>query len=348
MAQRATVFVGCDVGDKLTEVCVLDERGAVIERRQVHTTLSGITKPLSRFSRATVVIEAGSHSRWIEEALSGAGHKVVVANARQVQLIWKGRKKTDRADALLLARLARIDVSLLAPVKHRSRTAQVDLAALRSREILVRVRTTLFNHVRGMLKPFGVKPVRCATSAFPDRIASEIPPELAPALQPVLTVLRDLNAQIAIHDRQVAQLAAACPTTVRLSQVDGVGDLTALAFRLTIEDPARFKKSRVVPAFLGMTPAKDQSGDSDPEKHITKAGDAFLRHLLVQCAHYMLGPFGKDCDLRRWGLRLSERGGKAAKKRAIVAVARKLAVLLHRLWVTGDTYRPFNLETAAA
>jgi transposase len=341
MGDRNTVFVGCDVGDKLSELCVLNQAGAVLDRRQVRTTVNGIGKALAGYENATVVIEVGVHSRWIEEALTAAGHQVVVANARQVQLIWKRRKKTDKADAMLLARLARVDLSLLAPVQHRSRAAQVDLASLRSRDALVRVRTALFNHVRGMLKPFGVKPVRCATTAFPDRVASEVPVELLPALEPILGVLRELNTQIAKHDRQVAQLSLACPTTLRLAQVDGVGDLTALAYRLTIEDPSRFKKSRVVSAFLGLTPAKDQSGESDPQKRITKAGDPFLRRLLVQCAQHVLGPFGNDCDLRRWGLRLAERGGKAAKKRAIVAVARKLAVLLHRLWVTGEVYRPF-------
>ncbi len=347
MGDRNAVFVGCDVGDKLSEMCVLDRSGAVLERRQVRTTVNGIAKRLARYCCATVVIEVGVHSRWIEEALTAAGHRVVVANARQVQLIWKSRKKTDKADALLLARLARVDLSLLAPVRHRSRAAQVDLAALRSRDILVRMRTALFNHVRGMLKPFGIKPVHCATTAFPERVAKEVPPELIPALEPVLNIMRQLNAQIATHDRQVEQLAAACPTTVRLSQVDSVGELTALAYRLTIEDPSRFRKSRVVPAFLGMTPAKDQSGESDPQKRITKAGNPFLRRLLVQCAHHLLGPFGNDCDLRRWGLRLAERGGKAGKKRATVAVARKMAVLLHRLWVTGKGYQPLYASQRA-
>lgn len=341
MEDRNSVFVGCDVGDKLTEMCVLDRAGVVVERRRVRTTINGITKPLARYGHATVVVEAGTHSRWIEEALNAAGHHAVVANARQVRLIWKRGKKTDKADALLLARLARVDLALLAPVQHRSRAAQADLAALRSRDVLVRVRATLFNHARGILKPFGIRPVDCSIAAFPERIAAEIPPELMPALEPVLTVMRELNTQIAEHDRQVEQLAAACQITVRLSEVDGVGALTALAYRLTIDDPARFKKSRVVAAFLGMTPAKDQSGDSDPQKRITKAGNRFLRRLLVQCAHRLLGPFGNDCEIRRWGLHLAERGGKAGKKRAIVAVARKLAVVLHRLWVTGDRYQPF-------
>lgn len=347
MGDRNTVFVGCDVGDKLSELCVLDGAGAVLERRRVRTTINGIVKPLARYGSATVVLEVGVHSRWIEEALTAAGHRAVVANARQVRLIWMGKKKTDKADAYLLARLARVDLSLLWPVQHRSRAAQVDLATLRSRDILVRTRTALVNHVRGLLKSFGVKPVCCATTVFAARVAEEIPAELVPALEPVLKVLAEVTEQIATHDRQVAQLAAACPTVQRLAQVDGVGELTALAYRLTIEEPTRFRKSRVVSAFLGLTPAKDQSGESDPQKRITKAGDPFLRRLLVQSAHQVMGPFGHDCDLRRWGLRLAERGGKAAKRRAIVAVARKLAVLLHRLWVSGDAYQPLYTAMAA-
>lgn len=339
-------FVGCDVGDKTSELCVLNGAGAVIERLNARTTAGALVKALKAYSRATVAIEVGTHSRWIEETLTAAGHRVVVANARQVRLIWKRRKKTDKADALLLARLARVDVSLLAPVQHRSRTAQIDLAAIRSRDLLVQTRTKLFNHVRGALKPFGVKPIDCSPRSFPDQVAEQIPTELVPALAPVLEVLRKLNDQIAAHDRQVEQLAAACPTTKRLAEVDSIGELTALTFRLTIEEPAKFKKSRIVAAFLGLTPAKDQSGDSDPQKRISKAGDPLLRRLLVQCAHHLLGHGGHDCDIRRWGLKLAERGGKNGKKRAIVAVARKLAVVLHRVWVSGEAYQPFHAGTA--
>jgi transposase len=209
------------------------------------------------------------------------------------------------------------------------------------------MRTKLFNHVRGTLKPFGIRPVDCSPEAFPDRVAEQVPAELVPALASVLKVLRELNEQITAHDRQVAQLAAASPVVSRLADVHSVGVLTALAFRLTIEDPAKFTKSRVVPAFFGLTPAKDQSGDSDPQRRISKAGDALVRRLLVQCAHNLLGYRGRDCDLRRWGLRLAERGGKNGKKRAIVAVARKLAVVLHRLWVTGEAYEPFHATRTA-
>jgi transposase len=348
MGERNAMFVGCDVGDKTSEICVLDAGGAVVDRRQVRTTASALTKVLARYDHTTVVIEVGTHSRWIEEVLTSAGHRVVVANARQVQLIWKRRKKTDKADALLLARLARVDLTLLAPVQHRSRPAQIDLAAIRSRDLLVHVRVRLVNHVRGALKPFGVKPSDCSTRSFPEQVKEQIPTELLPALAPVLEVLRTLNDQIAAHDRQIGQLAAACVTTQRLAEVDSVGALTALTFRLTIEDPAKFKKSRIVAAFLGLTPAKDQSGDSDPQKRISKAGDPLLRKLLVQCAHHLLGHGGHDCDIRRWGLSLAERGGKNGKKRAIVAVARKLAVVLHRLWVSGEAYQPFHTTAVIA
>jgi transposase len=127
-----------------------------------------------------------------------------------------------------------------------------------------------------------------------------------------------------------------------LRQVEGVGALTALTFVLTLEDPHRFEKSRSVGAYLGLVPGKDQSGDRDPQKRISKEGDEMLRKLLVGSAHYVLGPFGSDSDLRRHGEKIASRGGKNAKKRAAVAVARKLSVLLHRLWVSGDVYDPFH------
>jgi transposase len=342
MKKRNEFFVGCDVSDRTTEICVLDGAGTVLERREARTTSPALVRALARYRPAIVAIEVGTHSRWIEEALSSAGHRVIVANARQVQIIWKRRTKTDRADALLLARLARIDLDLLMPVHHRSRAAQVDLASIRARDALVRVRTTLVNHVRGVLKSFGARAQDCSTRAFPERVAKQLPPELVPSLAPIVEVLRSVNEQIASHDRQLEQLASACPTTARLSEVSSVGPITALTFRLTVEDPSKFKKSRVVPAFLGLTPAKDQSGDSDPQKRISKTGDPLLRRLLVQCAQHLLGPFGEDCDIRRWGRRLAERGGKNGKRRAVVAVARKLAVVLHRIWLTSSSYRPFN------
>jgi len=138
------------------------------------------------------------------------------------------------------------------------------------------------------------------------------------------------------------------PQTQVLRQVNGVGPLTSLAFVLTLEEPGRFRTSRAVGPYLGLTPRSRDTGESHPQLHITKAGDIFLRKLLVQCAHYILGPFGKDCDLRRWGLRLAGTTSKDQKKRALPATARKLAVLLHQLWLTGEVYQPLREVTKAA
>ncbi|HVI73481.1 MAG TPA: IS110 family transposase [Anaeromyxobacteraceae bacterium] len=348
MKKRNAVFVGCDLGDKFSEICVLDQVGAVLARERVRTTNSGLTKVVAHYASSVVVIEVGVHSRWVEELFRSLGHRVVVANPRQVRLIWKRRLKTDRSDAMLLARLGRVDLTLLAPVQQRGRDAQLDLVALRSRDILVRSRTRLINHVRGVLKQFGLRVRTCGSSAFAKHANEVVPIDLMPALEPALRSLHELDEQITVHDRQIDELAAASPTAQHLMQVTGVGALTALAFCLTIDDPHRFKRSRLVGAFLGLTPAKDQSGESDPEKHISKAGNPFLRRLLVQSAQHILGPCGRESDLRTWGKKLVARGGQAATKRAIVAVARKLAVLLHRLWVTGEAYDPQHYSRCLA
>lgn len=160
----------------------------------------------------------------------------------------------------------------------------------------------------------------------------------------MLDVIAVLGKEVGRYDRQVETLAATRhPETTALRQVPGVGALTALSYVLTLEDPARFPKSRAVGSYLGLRPKQRDSGESTPALRISKRGDAHLRRLLVGSAHYILGPFGPDTDLRRWGLTLAARGGTNAKKRAVVAVARKLAVLLHRLWVTGEVYEPLRL-----
>jgi transposase len=344
MKNSKSVFVGCDVGDKFTEIAVLDSAGVVVETARIRTTKAALEKQFGKCRAARIAIEVGAHSRWVAEVLERFGHEVIVANPRQVRLIWGRRHKTDRSDAVVLARLARFDVTLLAPIRHRARAAQVDLTAVRSRDVLVGARTKLMNHVRGTLKQFGISLPKNSGAAALVRNANEVlPPELASALGPVLAALATLNEHVQTHDKQVTELATrSYPHVARMTQIDGVGELSALTFALTVDDPHRFESSRFAGPFFGLTPGKDQSGDSDPQKRITKAGDPLVRRLLVQCAHHVLGRFGKDSDLRRWGLRLAERGGKNARKRAIVAVARKLAVLMHRLWLSGERYQPFG------
>jgi transposase len=206
---------------------------------------------------------------------------------------------------------------------------------------LVGCRTQLVNHVRGAVKSFGSRLPKCPARSFHKKAAAHIPEALMPALGPILEQIGSLTERIRDYERQLETISKErYPETELLRQVEGVGALTALTFVLTLEDPYRFAKSRSVGAYLGLVPARDQSGDSDPQRRISKEGDEMLRKLLVGSAHYILGPFGKDSDLRRHGEKIASRGAKNAKKRAVVAVARKLSVLLHRLWMTAELYEP--------
>jgi transposase len=341
--ERAMV-VGLDLADRQSQVCVVArESGAIVEETKIRTTPAALEKRFAAQPRMLIALEVGAHSPWVSRLLSRWGHEVLVANASRLPLIYENRRKSDRADARYLARLARLDPALLAPIGHRGEQAQVDLARLRSRDLLVRCRTGLISHVRGMVKSLGCQLPQCEVETFEKRAAPAIPESLKPALEPVLDTIAGLNEQIRQYDREIeAMTAARYPETRLLRQVRGVGPLTSAAFVLTLEDPTRFRKSRIVGAYLGLVPGRKSSGESEPQRRITKQGDLYLRQLLVQCAQYLLGPFGQDCDLRRYGERLAARGGKNAKKRALVAVARKLAVLLHRLWRNGEVYEPLH------
>jgi transposase len=343
MTNTTTETIGCDLGDKKSEICVLDAEGEVKQRVSIHTTAKAMAAFFCR-TRAHVVIEVGAHSRWVSSLLTEQGHRVTVANPRRVKLISENNNKTDRHDAELLARLGRTDVKLLAPVEHRTAQAQADLAVAKARDVLVATRTKLVNHVRGTVKSFGKRLPKCTAESFSRKTQILVPDLLKAALEPVYQALDRLDEQIKEQDKLIERLAERYPDVKVVSQMSGVGVLTALVFLLTIEDKNRFAKSRMVGAFLGLRPRKSKSGDGDPQLRITKTGDPFLRRLLVNGANYILGPFGKESDLRRWGLELAKRGGKNAKKRAKVAVARKLAVLMHRLWVTGEEYQPLGYQ----
>lgn len=343
--------IGCDLGDKASEICVLRADGRM-QRATVRTTRGAMRLFFTR-APAHVVMEVGGHSRWASALLTDLGHRVTVANARRVQLISQSNNKTDQNDAELLARLGRADIGLLAPVVHRKPETQADLAVPKARDALVATRTRLVNHVRGTMKSFGDRIPKCRAETFARHTRELVPELLKPALDPIYEVLAAIEKKIREYDKTIDQVAERYPDVAAVSQVTGVGTLTGLVYVLTLEDKHRFAKSRMVGAYLGLRPRKRTSGSDDPQLRITKAGDPFLRRLLVNGAHYALGPFGPDTDLRRWGLELAKRGGKNAKKRAVVAVARKLAVLLHRLWVTGEVYEPTGyharqLETRAA
>jgi transposase len=345
--------IGLDLGDRSSWYCVLDAAGQVQLEQRVSTTAKALAEVFSRMPCSRIALETGMHSPWVSRLLSGLGHEVIVAHARNVRLIGESRKKDDRLDAQTLARLARIDPQLLCPVKHRSAKAQADLTVIRARAGLVRARTALVNTARGLAKSYGERLRGCNVRNMNPEKAEGLSPELQSALQPLLTALETLSEQIAEYNEQIEQLAKdSYPQVALLKQIKGVGTLIALTFLLTLEDPHRFRKSRDVGCYLGLQPGRRNSGQSEPQMHISKEGDPYLRTLLVQGAQHILGPFGVDCDLRRWGLKLAERGGKSGKKRAIIATARKLAVLLHHLWVSGEVYEPLHncnrIKVAAA
>jgi len=296
----------------------------------------------SGFSPSLVAIEAGTHSPWISRLLGELGHEALVGNPRKLRAVYTNDRKSDERDAEMLARIARLDRKLLYPIRHRGAESQSHLAIIKARACAVETRTKLINHVRGTVKVTGCRLPSCSAPCFHSRVAEAIPSELEGALKPMLDTIEGLTQTIRRYDKDIERVCSQVyPETEMLRSVTGVGP----TYVTTLEQPERFTNSRSVPAFLGLTPRRDQSGDTDKQLRITKAGNGYLRKLLVGCAQYILGPFGKDSELKQWGLRLAERGGANAKRRAVVAVARKLAAILHRLWSTGMLYDPFPNRT---
>jgi transposase len=342
---RTERTVGLDLGDKYSYFFVLDnESGKMIEEGRLRTTPDDLRRRFDSEEQMKIAIEVGTHSTWVSRILHDCGHEVLIANPRKIRLIYSDKRKTDKLDAKKLARLARVDPELLYPIEHRGEESQAHLALIHSRDVLVRSRTQLINHVRGVVKSFGARLPKCSAESFHRRIRHQLPQELEEALVDVVETIGSLTERIRDYERRIERVCKGSylQETELLQQVAGVGVLTSLTFVLSLEDPDRFKKSRTVGAYLGLVPGKDQSGEQDPGKRISKEGDEMLRRLLVGSAHYILGPFGPDSDLRRYGEKIAGRGAKNAKKRAVVAVARKLSVLLHRLWITGEVYEPLH------
>jgi len=340
---------GVDLGDQWSNYCILGLGGETLTEGQFRTSPQAVGEFFQGLCRSRVVIEVGTHSAWVREVIAGLGHEVLVANARRMEGSKRRRRKNDRIDAAKLARLGRVDPKSLYPIQHRSTEVREDLVVLRAREALVESRTKLISAVRGLVKTMGgTRLSSSSTEAFSRKVAAEIPQPIRETIQPLLRLIASLSEEIKCYEQRIEHLAREkYQHTELLRQVTGIGPVTSLAYVLTLETPLRFAKSRDVGPYLGLVPAQEDSGDSQPQLGISKAGDRMLRKLLVGSAHYILGPFGPDCDLRRFGMKLCERGGKNAKKRATVAVARKLAVLLHRLWISGEVYEPLRQPTFA-
>ena len=343
------VAIGLDLADVWSDWVGLDECGGMVSRDRVKTTESELRKVFGAMATTTIALEVGTHSAWVSRVLSSLGHTVVIANARKVALIHRNKRKNNRIDAEFLARLVRTDKTLLFPIEHRDERSQADLAVLRARDLLVGARTKLINHVRGTAKAFGKRLPKCSARAFVSRCSDQVPAQLRTALNPILQQIAEMTAAIKGFEREVSAMVKRHSEASRLMQITGVGELTALAFVLTVEDPHRIVRSRSAGAYFGLVPGSDDSGEKHEQRRITKEGDGFCRRLLVSAGQYIIGRLCQvDSDLRRHGLAIASRGGKNAKKRAAVAVARKLAVVMHHLWISDDPYVPlFNASPAS-
>jgi transposase len=331
--------IGIDVGDRTCQVCVLGADGAVCETRSVPTTRAALEGRLKTYPTTRVAIEAGTHSAWIYESVTALGHEVIVANPRKVRLISESVRKNDRADAEILARLARSDPKLLSPVIPKSKSCRSARIQLKLRDTVVANRTALINSVRCVVKGEGERVPKCSAEAFPRVARGALPRDVLEGAEWALEEIETLTARIGLLDKTIARIAAKeFPVTKLLQTIPGVGPITSLAYVTGVGDPKRFSSSRTVGAYFGLQPRQDESGQSAPELRITKAGDGLVRKLLVQAAHCLLHR-GAECDLKRWGQALAARGRKNAKKRAVIAVARKLAVVMHCMWTSGEEFR---------
>jgi transposase len=353
LGAKQKLTVGLDLGDRSSRYWILDEAGETAGEDELATTPAGLDKVFAKMPPCRVALEVGTHSPWVSRHLAALGHEVIVANPRKVRLITQSTKKTDRMDAEQLARLARVDPKLLSPIRHRGPQAQADLAVIRARAELVEARTKLINAARGLVKPMGERLKSCDADTVREALAEGLSEAAQTVIRPLLKSVEEMTRQIKEYEQQIRRIETRYSETKLLKQVYGVGTLVSLAFVLTLEQGERFAHSRDVGPYLGLTRKMRDSGASRPQLGISKAGDELVRRLLVQAAHCILRKRSPESDLKIWGLTKAQGGnGKPGsqprKKKAVVAVARKLAVLLHHLWVTGDVYDPeYNRKAAA-
>lgn len=339
-ARRVTI--GLDLGDRRHRFCVLGSKGEVVEEGSLGNEREQLSGFIVGYPGSLVIMEAGTHSPWISRYLAALGSKVIVANPRKVRAIYQDERKNDRRDALMLARIGRMEPALLYPIQHGSEEAQQDLVRIKLRDNLVRARVGVMNAIRSTIKSLGYKVPNCSSEHFHKVVKAALPDEMRVIIGPSVEALEELSLRIKVLEREIKTVARSkYPATERLQQIPGVGPITALYFVLKIEDPQRFKRVRDVGAYIGLCPRRDQSGENDPQLRITKRGDSYLRRLLVSAAQYILGPFAPASALRQYGLHLAAAGTVRAKKRAVVAVARKLSVLLLTLWKNECSYQPF-------
>jgi len=329
---------GIDVHLKTSDLCVVSSAGRVVRRERFSSTQSGFRKQFEDVPRMRVVMESGGSTPWVYRLLCALGHEVIVVNPRRLRLIAESTMKSDRIDAEILARLSRFDLELLRPVYQRSPGGQALRTRIQVRAALVRTRVALINQVKGTLRSQGVRMSSTTSSNFVAKWGEgKIPRAMRTLLEPLVGAIGELTDRIELVQKELVTLSHSDELLERLQEVPGVGPLVSVSFLAWVDRVDRFSKSRDVGACLGLRPVVRASGGSLRSSHISREGDKEMRWLLVQAAHAALATH-RDSALKRWGERLANQVGK---KKAIVAMARKLAVLLHRLWVTGESYQPF-------
>jgi len=341
---QKAAYIGIDLGDKKHAICVTDKDGVIIEEYFITNTRQQLESLSEKYPESQIAMEVGTHSPWISRLLKSKDHKVIVANARKLRAIYTNERKSDKEDARILARFLRADVNLLHPIEHVSEESQKAQLNLKLRNGLVKQRAALITTVRGVMKGLGHRLPACSTASFHKKALHFLQqhPEHSASITPVLDTLEVITEQIAHYEQQIAdEIEENHPQAVIFQEIPSIGPITALAFTTIIGSPDRFKSPRDVGAWLGLVPRRDQSGESDKQLPITKTGNGYLRTLLVQCAQYLLGHFGPECALREAGLKIANRGGRSAKKKAVIATARKLAVMMMAMWQKQTTYQPY-------
>ncbi len=340
--------IGVDLSIDTAVACAVDRDGSVVETWTLPLRPQELRRDFEGREPTVVVLEATTVSSWVARLLEELGHEVLVCNARRLKLIASSTLKTDKLDAEVLGRLARLsqlDPALVHPVTVRSRETQLQRSELKARDQLVAMRTQAINFVRSVLRSDALPVPRCAAQDFATKIDMEmLPADVRRVIEPLVDTIGDLSRRVAAISQRVTEMAAQIPGVERLTTIDGVGTLTAVAFALCLEDPKRFRQSRDVGPFLGLTPRLRQSGDQELRGPITKQGDPAMRRLLVQAALCLLRT-KRDSALKTWAVGVGDRRGK---KKGIVALARKLAVVMHRMWITGEEYQPFPRSEANA
>ena len=336
------LYVGLDVSEENIEIFILPSDSEQGKHGSIENSMDALKKFCNKIdepSSVLVAMETGTHSAWMSELLENCGFQVLVGNARKLAAIWKNENKSDRNDAELLARPARNDQKLFAAIRHNPSDIRADLAVVKMREAVSECRTKLINTARGILRSFGIKDKDVTADGFTKGISPLIPKKLRPAFKGVVKEIRAMQLTLKEYDKQISKLCRKYPATDKVRQINGVGDLPSPAFVLLVGAPERFLSGDRVAKYFGLTPKRDQSGEVDKQLGITKCGSKLMRKLLVQAANHVMGS-GPACDLRRTRERIAARGGKIAKRKAKVAVARKVGKLMYRLWLSDEKYDP--------